>query len=293
MNKTRLEIAKPEILNFFRESPTKIFAYREIVSILDLNKKYWKLAQNISVWKFIEFLLQSKILKKITLEFPYKKIVRYLTYDKISIFQLLLSIDKNSYYTHSTSLFLHGLTKTPPNIIYLNIEQSQHKTTQQKLMQSNIDLAFSRKQKVSNNITTFQNHKICLLNGKFTKKLGVTTIEKPKIGKIFLTNIERTLIDITVRPVYGRGVNNVLNIYKKVKNLISFEKLSETLTKLDYIYPYHQAIGFYLQKSKVYKETQIDIFKKPGLNYDFYLDYNMSKTKYSKEWRIYYPFNLD
>ena len=159
--------------------------------------------------------------------------------------------------------------------------------------QPNIDLAFSRSQKVSNNIAKFQKYKVCLLNGKFTKKLGVIEIEKPQIGTVVVTNIERTLIDLTVRPVYANGVTDVLKIYKKAKSLLSVKKLAEALVKLDYIYPYHQAIGFYLDKSKVYEKSYLDLFKKFGLKYDFYLTHNMSKTKYSKDWRIYYPSNID
>ena len=39
-----------------------------------------------------------------------------------------------------------------------------------------------------------------------------------RVGKIRLTNIERTLIDIAVRPVYSGGVFEVLKAYRLAKD---------------------------------------------------------------------------
>jgi len=61
------------------------------------------------------------------------------------------------------------------------------------------------------------------------------------------------------------------------------------LKKLSYIYPYHQAIGFYLQKAGVYTDMQIRLLKKFQFEFDFYLTHQMKETEYSKEWRLYYP----
>ena len=63
------------------------------------------------------------------------------------------------------------------------------------------------------------------------------------------------------------------------------------LKKIKYIYPYHQAIGLYMQKAG-FDEKDIALLKKFGKKYDFYLNYDMTKPRYSKEWKIYYPKNL-
>ena len=52
---------------------------------------------------------------------------------------------------------------------------------------------------------------------------------------------------------------------------ISINKLSAMLKKLNFTYPYHQAIGFYLEKAGVYSESQIKIIEKFQRKYDFYL----------------------
>jgi hypothetical protein len=63
------------------------------------------------------------------------------------------------------------------------------------------------------------------------------------------------------------------------------------LKQIKYVYPYNQAIGFYMDRAG-YDQTSLNRLKKLGVNYDFYLDYSMKKKEFSKEWRIYYPKNL-
>jgi hypothetical protein len=41
-----------------------------------------------------------------------------------------------------------------------------------------------------------------------------------------------------------------------------------------------------------FDEDSLNLLKKIGIEYDFYLDYKMKKKKYSKEWRLYYPNNF-
>jgi predicted transcriptional regulator of viral defense system len=114
-------------------------------------------------------------------------------------------------------------------------------------------------------------------------------MEGPEGEMIRVTDVERTLIDSTVRPVYAGGVFEVLNAYRLARPRVSVNKLAATLKKLDYIYPYHQVIGFYLEKTGVYKETSIALLQKFDFKYDFYLTHGMKETAYSEKWRLYFP----
>jgi len=111
-------------------------------------------------------------------------------------------------------------------------------------------------------------------------------------NKILVTNLERTLIDIIVRPSYTNGVLEILNCYKLSKEKISIKNLVTILKKLALTYPYHQAIGFILEKCGVYNQNEINKLKDFGLKYDFYLEREMIEKAYSKEWRLYYPKTL-
>jgi hypothetical protein len=107
-----------------------------------------------------------------------------------------------------------------------------------------------------------------------------------------VTNIERTLIDIVVRPIYAGGVPAILDAYSRASGLLSLDRLVTTLDTLDYLYPYHQSIGFCLEHSGCYNAESLELFRSIPKMYDFYLDYQMENPGYSNEWRLYYPQNL-
>lgn len=186
-------------------------------------------------------------------------------------------------------MYLHELTEQVPKKYYINFEQNPKMRGEKSLSQQRIKSSFARPWRTSQNIASYKSYKICLLNGMFTGKLGVIETESPDEGKIHVTNIERTLIDIAVRPVYSGGVFEVLKAYRLAQGKVSINKLSAMLERLDYIYPYHQAIGFYLEKAKVYKASQIKLMQRFEMTYDFFLTHQMKNKSYSKKWRLYFP----
>jgi hypothetical protein len=92
-----------------------------------------------------------------------------------------------------------------------------------------------------------------------------------------------------VRPFYAGGVFEVLKAFRLAHGKVSINKLTATLKKLNYKYPYHQAIGFYLEKAGVYKKPVINLLRKFPIKYDFYLSYGMKDKDYSNKWRLFYP----
>jgi len=161
-----------------------------------------------------------------------------------------------------------------------------------QMEQGRIDAAFSRRQRVSQNAIDFGDIRICLVNGMNTNQLGVITetvnYDSDEQVRVRLTNIERTLIDITVRPVYSGGVYEVQKAFRLAKDEVSVNTLSAMLYKLGYNYPYHQAIGFYLENAG-YKPSSLDLLRRFPMEYDFYLTNQMGETEYVKDWRLYIP----
>ena len=138
----------------------------------------------------------------------------------------------------------------------------------------------------------------CLLsfrrdNGKHTGELGVTTMAGEGSSPLRVTDLERTLIDIAVRPTYSGGVEEVLNAYRRTNGKASTKRLAKMLSRLDYVYPYHQAIGFYLERSGVYGEATIKVFAKMPMEFDFYLTHQMNEVRHCDRWRVNYPSSLD
>jgi hypothetical protein len=291
MAETRIKIAKADIIKNFEESTYNIYKRSDIDRILEDNRSFWRLRRAMTVDEFIKFLLQDTKLKKVSFDFPNRKIIKYV-WGKAPLYELLMTLQPTCYFTHYTAMYLHGLTEQVPKTIYVNKEQTAKSRGEGALTQERIDIALRRPTRMSNNFTEYQNYKIYLLNGKNTGNLGVIQMNGPEGEKIRVTDIERTLIDVTVRPIYAGGVFEVLRAYKLARPKVSINKLAATLKKLDYIYPYHQAVGFYLERAGVYRESSISLLKKFGFKYDFYLMHQIKEKEYSKRWHLYFPKGL-
>jgi len=127
----------------------------------------------------------------------------------------------------------------------------------------------------------------------FTGELGVVEVDGPDGSTMRATDVERTLIDIAVRPEYAGGPFEVLRAYKAAKDQISINRLAATLKKLNYIYPYHQVVGFYLDRCGTYDKSQIALFSdRFQRKYDFYLMHQMKDFEYSRKWKLYFPKGL-
>jgi len=249
------------------------------------------LKKNITVTEFIKFLLNETNLKQIKLRFPSQKVERYI-WGEVSAYELALSLKPTGYFSHYTAMWLHGLTDQRPKVIYLKCEQLEKPNHQRPLEQKNIDWAFRQRPRKSKNVANYKDQKICLLYGANTGNLGVIETEGTNGERIPVSNVERTLIDISVRPFYSGGVAEILKAYKLAKEKVSIENLLTMLKEMDFLYPYHQAIGFYLEKSGVYEELLIQPFKRLEMQHDFYLSNQMKDVLYSTEWRLYYPKGL-
>jgi predicted transcriptional regulator of viral defense system len=292
-NLARIKIARPDIEAYFKDLSHTVLLRKDLGKILEDNRTFWRLTKTISTDKFIELLRETSQLQEITLFSPNynKSLSRYTWGANPSVYQAALSLKPNSYLSHYTAMFLNNLTLQIPKTIYLNTEQSKKPLRPAILEQTRIDLAFKGKGRVSQYIFNYDNWKICCINGKNTNNLGVEELQVSEAEKVPVTTIERTLIDIAVRPVYAGGIYEVLNAFKEAKGKCSANKLFAILKKIDYVYPYHQVIGFYMERAG-YQESQLHLARKIEMKYDFYLDYGMKETDYSKEWRLFFPKNF-
>jgi predicted transcriptional regulator of viral defense system len=220
----------------------------------------------------------------------YRVIERYILKDASAI-HVALSLRPNSFLSHASAAQHLGLALASPERVYVNKEQSPKPEHAGSLSQEAIDRAFSNAPRTSNLIYGFKKTEIVLLAGKNTKNHGVAS-SSGKLGKkIPVTSLERTLVDMTVRPAYSGGVQVVLDAFLAARKMVSVPKIIAALKALDYTYPYHQAVGFYLQRSGL-SAVDLASLKKLQVDFNFYLANQLSEPKLDRNWRVYYPADL-
>jgi hypothetical protein len=239
---------------------------------------------------FVDLLLQTKTLQKVHLTSTYPLRTTRYAYAPFTELELAVSLRPNSYLSHATAAFLHSLSETESQFVYVNQEQSA-KSHLGPLTQAALNRAFATSQRQSAFIVTHEQTKIMFLSGKDTRQLGVQEITGKQGELIRVTDIDRTFIDLAVRPSYSGGIHNVLRIYTGATAKTTAERLAEMLKGLAYLYPYHQAIGFLLARAG-YAPESLTPLAKLGCHFDFFLSHGMTKTKFDSQWRVHYPAEL-
>jgi hypothetical protein len=283
--------ARKKIAAFFDVADKRVFSRRDLSTILSQNRNNWHLAQGTTANEFIEFLTQKTQLREVNLKSEKYVLPPRYVWGQISPYLLALSIRRAGYLSHATAVSLHSLTDQIPKTIYVNFEQSP-KPQSGGLSQESITRAFSNRQRRTNYAFPYQDWQIAILSGKQTGRLGVITTKGPQAETLDTTNLERTLIDITVRPEYAGGVYQVVQAFRSAKQQMSINALIAILKGLDYVYPYHQAIGFYMKKAG-YEESRWTRLKQLDFRYDFYLAHDIRDKAYDPEWRLFYPKDFE
>jgi len=288
-----LVAAKHLLCNFFYWQAQQVWLLAELALILDEMRHEWRLPTAVSLADLVHFLEAEQILIRVDFPILSQHYTRYCT-NEATPYQLALSLRPGSFFSHQTALYFHGLTCNAPETVYVNKEQKgTGKNSDGKLTQGAIHTAFSKPPRTSRSITSYNGVSLCLLSAKNTQNLRIVKRYHPRHGNVRFTDLERTLVESAVRPFYSGGALGVLCGYRLAAPRISPEALLSTLLELDYTYPYHQSIGFYLERSGCFSPGALECFRSPGLNYGFYLEHQIEEPAYSDTWRVYYPRELD
>lgn len=273
-------------------APRKVFTRRDLAALLGGAVEQGELPEAITLAGAIAFL-EEHGLSKAVLRLPSTPggpITRYV-WGPVSMYALGVSMRPGAYLSHASAVFLHGLTDQIPKTVYVNKEQSAKPPPEGNLTQDALDRAFANAQRASTYVFEYEGFRFVLLSGKNTNRLEVSQLRDPQGEYVDVTKLERTLIDIAVRPAYAGGVFEVLKAYRAAKDRLSVNTLVATLRQLGYVYPYHQAVGFYLERAGV-EMRKLELLRELGLNFDFYLAHKMGPTSFSPEWRIHFPEGL-
>lgn len=292
---TRIQIAKPDIVQLFETMPP-VLTNSDVRVAFQEHREFWRLAKNMTLKGFVAFMLEKTNLSEVRFDFPQRPVSGFV-WGEVPLLELLLGVVQHSFYSHYTAMRIHGLTEQVPKTVYLSREKqgssafnAEHR---EAFEQAAIDAAFSRPPRASQNEVTVGDIRVLLLTGAPHDEDGVTSgnvnLGDDRSLKLRFTRIERTLIDISVRPFYAGGIAEVAKAFENAKAKgLSVNAMAAMLKRMSYAYPYHQAIGFYLERAG-YKPSQLDLFRRIPMERDFYLAHQMGNTRYVKDWRLHVP----
>jgi hypothetical protein len=229
-------------------SGIKIYKQSDLANILHFLKEETLLPSRMTLQAFKEMIINELNMNMVSLSFPGRKETRYL-WKNPSDFQVALSLKQKSFLCYQTAAYLHHLTEKPALNIYLNTEQPLKRLPAGTLTQERIDLAFANQPRITKYKAKYEAKTIWIISGMYTGQYGVISMALEDGENLMVTNIEKTLIDISIRPIYGGGAEEVLKAYRLAKGKFLIDRLVDTLKMMKYVYPFHQVIGFYLDQA--------------------------------------------
>lgn len=269
-----------------------IYGRSDLAAVFYKARREGVLAKQTKLDEFIDFLvLRRQLLPVELISKEYGKTINRYCVGAPSPFRIAASLRKGGYLSHGTAAYLHGLLSEPFNEIYLNIEQSVKPAGKPELSQVGIDRAFAGKQRLSKLSYKNKDLVVTILAGKNSGRAGVEPMALGEARGIAITSLERTLIDIAVRPAYAGGIHRVLVAYAQARTHVSTERLVSILARLDHTYPYAQPIGFLMQRAG-YSKEQYEPLQARVSGFKFYLAHGIKNGKYDDSWQLFYPSDL-
>lgn len=291
-NQSRFIIAKDDILSFFEEKKQAIFSKKELQQALEANRDDWRLAQYTTVDDFISQLEKHSPLTSLTLDFGrFRKELFLYQNTSITSERIALAAKPNTYLSHYSAAAYHGLTEQHPKTIYVTAEQARtHPQGNRELTQEAIDRSFRQPQRKTQNKARYGDYMIALLDKKVAE-LDKGIIHDEAQG-VRVSSLERTLLEMVMRPAYSGGVHETLKAFIRAKDQkVSVNKMGALLSHFDLLYPYAHSVGFYLERAG-YRQSQLAIFERRLTDYRFYLSYNIQNPVFCDKWKVYHPKSI-
>jgi hypothetical protein len=294
MGKSAIISLTPQLEEAFASHRPSIFSARQVEEIRRDHADQWNLPKSVARGRFLDLMLENTCLQRIRLSFPHRTFVGY-SWGDAPIFDQIFFFWPSCYLSHTVPAYLHRLLGDPTDI-YINVEQSLA-GIDGILSQDSIDRAFRKPQRMPTKITQIGDRRLLLMNGRNTWNLGIQEmrIESENVSDarvVRTTSLERTLIDLAVRPAYVGGPKNVMRAYELAGKRIDVPLIAALLQQLRYTYPFEQAIGFYLESGAGFSSKELALVGKPPFKFDFYLSHGMKETRYIEKWMLHVPLDV-
>lgn len=260
------------------------YSSKELRLLMNKLKDNGYIAQSLNFNTFYNRLVENGLKQEIV-TINENNIVRYFFNTNLDIFKKSLALQKGSFLSMSTALNYQGLSDFSDNFIYISKEQPDKNIylyNDNKLSQEKIDSAFKKDYRRTKSFGKIEDKFVVLLNPKYSANYEVI-----KYNDIMVSSINRALIEMIVNVQYFKSSKKIIEAFRPIKNSIVLEKVYNTLEHFNFIYPYYQCVGFYLEKIGFNKD-ELKSFTHKISSFDFYTEKNLDSYSYDVFWKIYY-----
>ena len=280
MKQNYFTLNKEEILKTIQDY--EFLSQEQLKEILQQLKDKSLVSSSLSFNSFLLKLIDEGLTQKsVTIRGHVK--TRYTFNQDFNIYNFCNSLEKNSFFSMSTALNLQGLSDFRKDYIFV----SKERTTRMKqenitLNQENIDNAFSKKPRRTNAYDKIDNKVVVFLEANNSDSFGIIEYDGYRVS-----SVNRAFVEMITNIHYFQSSQNLIQVFKHTKNSIDIDKIYIIIEKFDFIYPYFQLAGFYLEKIGFFKEELTKFYqKKSDLN--FYTEKNKNNYEFDKYWRVYF-----
>jgi hypothetical protein len=289
-------IAQRQKLERELQQPLRLKELREAVAVLMKGTRY-QYANS-----FIQALEDEGILRMHTLqpESPNRKAVHVYSsapLNEIDSYDLAAAMLPGGYFCNFSAIYAHGLTNQVPNTVYWCLETSAPRKgrSKQQVTDARLRSAFVKPSRPTSFVVKQSGHHIVIIERTRGTDHGVVTKRSRQsqcpAGSRIVT-LERALIDAVVSPHYNGGITSLCDYFRAAKGRVKTQKLLEIYRRLEFVYPYAQAIGLFMEHAGMPDHAD-ELRRVYPPRQRFYVAHNAKSTwVYDERWMIYYPKGL-
>jgi len=266
----------------------------------DLADELMKDTRYRSVEKFIAALLDDGIIQEHSLKARNgRKISLYCSVplSDVDVYKLANSMLPDGYFCNLTAIYHHSLTNQVPNAVYWCHESlaPQKRKDAAKLSDARIRTAFIKPHRHTSFVIKHNAHDILITAGTRGFDYGVEKLQRQHspcpVGSR-VTSLERALIDAVVSPHYNGGLTSLCEYFRAAQRKLDIERMVDIYQKLDFVYPYAQSLGFFLEHCGMQSHAK-ELRNAFPPRQRFYVDHGAKTTwAYNERWMIFYPKGL-
>jgi predicted transcriptional regulator of viral defense system len=245
---------------------------------------------------FIRALLNEEIIRSYKFKAKNGKSITLdssVQIDDFSPYEMAVAMFPKGYFCNLSAVYYQSLTNQIPNTVYVCTESNAKKSrANDELTNSKLRQAFLKPHRHTQFVFDFRGCDIAVIERMEGTDSGVVSSKDssgflPSSARI--AGVERALIDAVMCPQYNGGVSSIPDYLKHARGKIDIGKLIRIYRELDFVYPYFQAIGFFLERTGM-AEMAGALRAEFTPENKFYIDHSAKASwKYDDRWLIYYP----